>query len=68
MREPLTIPLGGNGRLYGIAAVMAQCPAGKTRSLIIKITKTLKNDTSIYSIMSYCVFTMHQSAGSLDLA
>lgn len=26
--EPLTLPLGGNGRLYGVTTVRAQCPTG----------------------------------------
>ena len=27
--EPLTLPPGGNGRLYGITSVESQCPAGE---------------------------------------
>ena len=31
--EPLSLPLGGNGKLYGITAVRAQCPRSKYQHL-----------------------------------
>ena len=37
--EPLTLPVGGNGRLYGITSVGEYCPRGK-----------IKNDKSCYSL------------------
>ena len=35
--EPLTLPVGGNGRLYGITSVGEYCPRGKIKKMISRV-------------------------------